>query len=88
MHPALSLAPTRHQLVLHVTPTNTTLKGAESYSDGQEIICSYGTVFRNACNLAPTCVSQITQLQYGLFNDEANTANPCLLTVNSMKMEN
>jgi len=28
-----------------------------------------------------------TQLQYDLFNDEANTASPCLLAVNSMKME-
>jgi hypothetical protein len=28
-----------------------------------------------------------TQLQYDLFNDDANTASPCLPTVNSMKME-
>jgi len=58
-HYSAQSAATRHQLVLHITQTNTTLKGAESNSASQKITCSYGIVFRNACNCAPSCVWQI-----------------------------
>jgi hypothetical protein len=58
-HYSTQLAATRHQLVLHITQTKTTLKGAESYSAGQKITCSYEIVFRKACNCAPSCVWQI-----------------------------